>query len=154
MATLWAECKPTTFLMMCSASVFKIIQTSKGKRKLVGYFENCKVTLKALDKPQVFLTTGKKLKQLKKAPNKLKAKNISNKKSGNAGQQSDNINLKPNANKQVASTKDPLKDPKPQKLKSNKKNKANRGSNTNKKVLAEISITLELSLIFTCNCIF
>ncbi|PKC56876.1 hypothetical protein RhiirA1_446392 [Rhizophagus irregularis] len=38
MATLWSDRKPQLFLQICSASAFKIIQTSKGKRKLVGYF--------------------------------------------------------------------------------------------------------------------
>ncbi|GET52607.1 hypothetical protein GLOIN_2v1641446 [Rhizophagus irregularis DAOM 181602=DAOM 197198] len=38
MATLWDE--------------YKLIQTSKGKRKLVDYFKNWKVTLKVLNKPQ------------------------------------------------------------------------------------------------------
>ncbi|CAB4439615.1 unnamed protein product [Rhizophagus irregularis] len=61
-ATLWNDRKPTTFLTSCGASVFKIIQTSKGKRKLVGYFENWEATLKALDTPQVFLTLDKELK--------------------------------------------------------------------------------------------
>jgi hypothetical protein len=62
MATLWNDRKPTTFLTSCGASAFKIIQTSKGKRKLVGYFENWEATLKALDTPQVFLTLDKELK--------------------------------------------------------------------------------------------
>ncbi|EXX63963.1 hypothetical protein RirG_147380 [Rhizophagus irregularis DAOM 197198w] len=131
--------------MATFASVFKIIQTSKEKRKLIGYFENWKATLKALDKPQVFLTIGKELKwcqhfmpNLKKALNKPKVKNIPNKKSGNAGQQSGNVNLKkkdhkfsPNTNKQVTP-----------KLKSNKKKKAKGGGNTNKEILAEILVLL------------
>ncbi|CAB4439623.1 unnamed protein product [Rhizophagus irregularis] len=93
MATLWNDRKPTTFLMSCGASAFKIIQTSKGKRKLVGYFENWEATLKALDTPQVFLTLDKELKwcqhsvsTLKKKQHKPKAKNTLNKKSGNTGQ--------------------------------------------------------------------
>ncbi|EXX50409.1 hypothetical protein RirG_271100 [Rhizophagus irregularis DAOM 197198w] len=55
MATLWADRKPQPFLTTCSASAFKIIQTSKGKRKLVKYFENWEATLKALGTPQVCL---------------------------------------------------------------------------------------------------
>ncbi|GBC44366.2 hypothetical protein GLOIN_2v1790075 [Rhizophagus irregularis DAOM 181602=DAOM 197198] len=55
MATFWNDCKPQLFLQTCGASAFKIIQTSQGKRKLVGYFENWETTLKALDTPQVFL---------------------------------------------------------------------------------------------------
>ncbi|PKC60193.1 hypothetical protein RhiirA1_445058 [Rhizophagus irregularis] len=50
--TLWGH---TIKLSTCGASAFKIIQTSQGKRKLVGYFENWETTLKALDTPQVFL---------------------------------------------------------------------------------------------------
>ncbi|GBC26308.2 hypothetical protein GLOIN_2v1766276 [Rhizophagus irregularis DAOM 181602=DAOM 197198] len=79
---------------MCGASTFKIIQTSKGKRKLVGYFENWEATLKALDIPQVFLITNKELKwcqhsvPILKKQHMLKAKNIPNKKSGGTGQSS------------------------------------------------------------------
>ncbi|CAB4410482.1 unnamed protein product [Rhizophagus irregularis] len=80
MATLWSDHKPNTFLTSCGASAFKIIQTSKGKRKLVGYFENWEATLKALDIPQVFLG-NKELKwcqhsvpTLKKKQHKPKAK--------------------------------------------------------------------------------
>ncbi|GET62783.1 hypothetical protein GLOIN_2v1776609 [Rhizophagus irregularis DAOM 181602=DAOM 197198] len=36
MATLWAECKPTTFLIIYGASIFKIIQTSKSIRNKNG----------------------------------------------------------------------------------------------------------------------
>ncbi|GET52161.1 hypothetical protein GLOIN_2v1641446 [Rhizophagus irregularis DAOM 181602=DAOM 197198] len=35
--------------MKCGASSFKIIQTSKGRRKLVAYFENWETTLRALN---------------------------------------------------------------------------------------------------------
>ncbi|CAB4431699.1 unnamed protein product [Rhizophagus irregularis] len=86
MATLWDNRKPNTFLTSCGASAFKIIQTSKGKRKLVGYFENWEATLKALDTPQVFLITNKELKwcqhsvlTLKKKQHKPKTKNTPNK---------------------------------------------------------------------------
>ncbi|PKK62157.1 hypothetical protein RhiirC2_790784 [Rhizophagus irregularis] len=90
MATLWMDCKPCEFLMKCGASTFKIIQTSKGWRKLVAYFENWETTLRALDMPQFFVPDGKELKwcqhfnpTLKKAQRKLKAKNTPNtKKSG------------------------------------------------------------------------
>ncbi|CAB4404641.1 unnamed protein product [Rhizophagus irregularis] len=145
MATLWNNCKPTTFLTSCGASAFKIIQTS-------GYFENWEATLKALDTPQVFLTIDKELKwcqhsrpNLKKVPNKTKVKNVPDKKSGNSRQQSGYVNFKkkdhkssPNANKQASPTKDLLKDPKLQKSKSNKKIKSKGGSKDNKEVLAEI----------------
>ncbi|PKC00938.1 hypothetical protein RhiirA5_427493 [Rhizophagus irregularis] len=109
------EMMMATFLTACGASAFKIIQTSKGKRKLVGYFENWEATLKALGTPQKALT-------------KQKAKNVPDKKPGKSVQQSGNVNLKKkdqksstSAKKQAKSTKDSLKDPKSQKLKSNKK---------------------------------
>ncbi|CAB4417823.1 unnamed protein product [Rhizophagus irregularis] len=54
-ATLWIDRKPCDFLMQSGTSAFKVIQTSKGKRKLVGYFENWETTLKALDSPPVTL---------------------------------------------------------------------------------------------------
>ncbi|CAB4421412.1 unnamed protein product [Rhizophagus irregularis] len=92
MATLWTDRKPCNFLMTCGASSFKIIQTSKGRRKLVAYFENWETTLKALDTPQFFVPDGKELKwcrhsipNLKKA-RKPKTKNTPNKnKSDNSG---------------------------------------------------------------------
>ncbi|PKC00937.1 hypothetical protein RhiirA5_504895 [Rhizophagus irregularis] len=40
MATLWSDRKPQLFLQICSASAFKIIQTSKGKRKLTAKDDN------------------------------------------------------------------------------------------------------------------
>ncbi|CAB4417209.1 unnamed protein product [Rhizophagus irregularis] len=86
MATLWTDRKPCNFLMMCGASSFKIIQTSKGRRKLVAYFENWETTLKALDTPQPFVPDGTELKwcrhsipNLKKA-HKPKTKNTPAKK--------------------------------------------------------------------------
>ncbi|PKY59053.1 hypothetical protein RhiirA4_481493 [Rhizophagus irregularis] len=53
----------------CGASSFKIIQISKGRRKLVVYFKNWKTTLS-----QHFISN------LKKVQSKLKTKNTSNKK--------------------------------------------------------------------------
>ncbi|CAB4421395.1 unnamed protein product [Rhizophagus irregularis] len=75
------------------AHAFKIIQTSKGRRKLVAYFENWETTLKALDTPLVSSPSGKELKwcrhsipNLKKAHSKLKTKNTPDKKkSGKTG---------------------------------------------------------------------
>ncbi|PKC53068.1 hypothetical protein RhiirA1_480091, partial [Rhizophagus irregularis] len=72
MATLWMDRKPCEF---CS---FKIIQTSKGRRKLVAYFKNWETTLRVLDMPQFFVPN---------AHNKPKAKNTPNtKKSGKSDQ--------------------------------------------------------------------
>ncbi|CAB4432334.1 unnamed protein product [Rhizophagus irregularis] len=127
MATLWSDRKPTIFLTTCGASAFKIIQTSKSKRKLVGYFENWESTLKALDTPQVFLENLQEIRTFLT----------------NTGQQSSNANLKKtkkksNAKKQATSTKDLLKDPAPQKSKPNKKSRGKGGSKDNSKVLAEI----------------
>ncbi|POG68038.1 hypothetical protein GLOIN_2v1641446 [Rhizophagus irregularis DAOM 181602=DAOM 197198] len=80
MATLWMDRKPCEFLMKCGTSSFKIIQTSKGRRKLVAYFENWETTLRALDTPQFFVPDGKELKWSQSKP---KAKNTLNtKKSG------------------------------------------------------------------------
>ncbi|EXX78288.1 hypothetical protein RirG_016350 [Rhizophagus irregularis DAOM 197198w] len=45
--------------MQCGASAFKVIQTSKGRRKLVGYFKNWETTLKALNAAPVTLPSGK-----------------------------------------------------------------------------------------------
>ncbi|PKY62528.1 hypothetical protein RhiirA4_489133 [Rhizophagus irregularis] len=36
--------------IQCGASAFKIIQTSKGRRKLVAYFENWETDIPFLDK--------------------------------------------------------------------------------------------------------
>ncbi|CAB4422561.1 unnamed protein product [Rhizophagus irregularis] len=83
--------------MQSGASAFKIIQTSKGRRKLVGYFENWKTTLKALDSPPVTVSSDKELKwcqhsipNLKKVHLKPKTKNTPSKKSsGKTGKVSD-----------------------------------------------------------------
>ncbi|RGB33583.1 hypothetical protein C1646_704128 [Rhizophagus diaphanus] len=135
--------------MKCGASSFKIIQTSKGRRKLVGYFENWETTLRALDTPQVFLPEGTELKwcqhsipNLRKAQKKPKAKNTLNtKKSGNTGKVSDS-NQPKKKDKQQYLTKAPknnnqLKKPVVQKKTKNiPKNKG--GNKDNKEVLAEI----------------
>ncbi|PKY56350.1 hypothetical protein RhiirA4_428188 [Rhizophagus irregularis] len=88
------------------------------------------------------------LPNLKKAPNKPKAKNVTDKKSGQSGQQSVNVNLKKkgpqpstSAKKQAKSTKDPLKDPKSQKSKSNKKSRDKGGSKVDNKEL-ELRLSL------------
>ncbi|PKK58268.1 hypothetical protein RhiirC2_823458, partial [Rhizophagus irregularis] len=74
MATLWMDRKPNEFLIRSGASAFKIIQTSKGKRKLVGYFKNWETTLKVLDSLPVTLPLGKELKWCRHSiPNLKKA---------------------------------------------------------------------------------
>ncbi|EXX63003.1 hypothetical protein RirG_156480 [Rhizophagus irregularis DAOM 197198w] len=92
MATLWMDRKPNEFLMHSGTSAFKIIQTSKGKRKLVGYFKNWETTLKVLDSPPVSLLSGKELKWCQHSiPNLKKARKPKTKKmpdtkiSGKAG---------------------------------------------------------------------
>ncbi|CAB4425832.1 unnamed protein product [Rhizophagus irregularis] len=79
MDTLWSDRKPCEFLVQSGAHAFKIIQTSKGRRKLMAYFANWETTLKALDTPPVSSPMGKELKwcrhsipNLKKAHTKLK----------------------------------------------------------------------------------
>ncbi|CAB4407282.1 unnamed protein product [Rhizophagus irregularis] len=147
MATLWNDRKPTTFLTSCGASAFKIIQTSKGKRKLVGYFENWEATLKALDTPQVFLTIGKELKwcqhsvpTLKKKQHKPKTKNTPNKKSGNTGQSSNgNQSKKKDQKSSTKHAKDDNQLKLPNSQKKAKKSSKSKGRNDgNTKVLAEI----------------
>ncbi|RGB35338.1 hypothetical protein C1646_699806 [Rhizophagus diaphanus] len=114
--------------MTCGASSFKIIQTSKGRRKLV-----------ALDTPQVFLPEAQQ--------KKLKAQNTLNaKKSGKTGKVSDS-NQPKKKNKQQSLTKAPknnnqLKKPEVQKkAKNTSKNKG--GNKDNKEVLAEILSLLQ-----------
>ncbi|PKY59336.1 hypothetical protein RhiirA4_481992 [Rhizophagus irregularis] len=53
--------KPTTYLCELGAKSFKIIQTGKGKRKLVGYFEKWKAIRKVLDNHQVLSSKGIRL---------------------------------------------------------------------------------------------
>ncbi|PKY31120.1 hypothetical protein RhiirB3_448560 [Rhizophagus irregularis] len=129
-------------------SAFKIIQTSKGRRKLVGYFENWETTLKALDSPPVTLPLGKELKwcrhsipNLKKA-RKLKTKNTPDMKtSGNTGNAPDSNKSK--KKDQVPSStsnkkKDnQLKDPQAQKKAKNSSKSKGRDKG-NQVVLAEI----------------
>ncbi|RGB30175.1 hypothetical protein C1646_711804 [Rhizophagus diaphanus] len=125
--------------MKCGASSFKLIQTSKGRRKLVGYFENWETTFRVLDTPQIFLPEGEELKW---SQQKLKAKNTLNtKKSDKTGKVSDS-NQPKKKDKQQSSTKAPknnnqLKKPEAQKKTKNiSKNKG--GNKDNKEVLAEI----------------
>ncbi|RGB36291.1 hypothetical protein C1646_697485, partial [Rhizophagus diaphanus] len=141
--------KPTEFLTTCGASSFKIIQTSKGRRKLVGYFENWETTLRALDTPQVFLPEGNELKwcrhsipNLKKAQQKPKAKNTLNaKKSGKTGKVSDSNQPKKKDKQQslTKATKNNNQLKKPEVQKKTKNISRNKGGNKdNKEVLAEI----------------
>ncbi|CAB4439622.1 unnamed protein product [Rhizophagus irregularis] len=81
MATLWSNRKPCEFLVLSGAHASKIIQTSKGRRKLVAYFANWETTLMTLEAPPVTLPSGKELKwcrhsipNLKKAQPKPKTK--------------------------------------------------------------------------------
>ncbi|EXX77010.1 hypothetical protein RirG_027800 [Rhizophagus irregularis DAOM 197198w] len=149
MATLWMDRKPCEFLMKCSASSFKIIQTSKGRRKLVAYFENWETTLRALDTPQFFLSKDKELKWCrhsipilkKKAQSKPKAKNTPDKKKPKVGKVSDSN--QPKKKDKVSSSKNTkqnnnrLKTPNVQKKTKNLSKNTDRDKD-NKEVLAEI----------------
>ncbi|CAB4437111.1 unnamed protein product [Rhizophagus irregularis] len=154
-ATLWTDRKPCNFLMTCDASSFKIIQTSKGKRKLVGYFENWETTLRALDTPQVFVADGDELKwcrhstpNLKKAQLKSKTKNtLDKKKSGNTGKVpvSNQSKKKDNtkSSKKVSENNNQVKkNPNTQKKAKNSSKKKGRNKD-NKEVLAEILTLLQ-----------
>ncbi|GBC48951.2 hypothetical protein GLOIN_2v1871772 [Rhizophagus irregularis DAOM 181602=DAOM 197198] len=155
MATLWMDRKPCEFLMKCGASSFKIIQTSKGRRKLVAYFENWKTTLRALDTPQFFVPDGKELKwcrhsipTLKKAQNKPKAKNtpnpkISGKSDKNLESNQPKKKDKPSSSKKVPKNNNQEeKHPKNQKKAKNTSKKKG-GNKDNKVVLAEILTLLQ-----------
>ncbi|GET65998.1 hypothetical protein GLOIN_2v1871772 [Rhizophagus irregularis DAOM 181602=DAOM 197198] len=160
MATLWMDCKPCELLMKCSASSFKVIQTSKGRRKLVAYFENWdnlnwETTLRALDTPQFFVPDGKELKwcrhsipTLKKTHNKLKTKNTpSTKKSGKSDQNLESKQPKkkdkPTSSKKVPKNNNQKeKHPKNQK-KAKNTSKIKGGNKDNKVVLAEILTLLQ-----------
>ncbi|CAB4439610.1 unnamed protein product [Rhizophagus irregularis] len=154
MATLWSDRKPTQFLMTCGASSFKIIQTSKGRRKLVAYFENWETTLKALDTPQVFVPDSAELKwcqhslpNLKKT-RKLKTKNTPDKKkSDNSGkvpvsnQSKKKDNTKPS--KKISKNNNQEKNnPKTQKKAKNSSKKKG-GNKDNTEVLAKILTLLQ-----------
>ncbi|CAB4434462.1 unnamed protein product [Rhizophagus irregularis] len=155
MATLWADRKPCNFLMTCGASSFKIIQTSKGRRKLVGYFENWETTLRALDTPQAFVAEGNELKwcrhsipNLKKAQPKLKTKNTPDtKKSGNTGKvpvsnQSKKKDNTKSSKKNSENNNQVKKNPNTQKKAKNSSKKKGRNKD-NKEVLAEILTLLQ-----------
>ncbi|PKY45826.1 hypothetical protein RhiirA4_518002 [Rhizophagus irregularis] len=152
MATLWMNRKPCEFLVQSGAHAFKIIQTSKGRSKLVAYFANWETTLMTLEVPPVTMPSGKELKwcrhsipNLKKAQPKLKTKKTPNKKkSGNTGGNNSVSNQSKKKDKQQSSTKatknkNELKNPTTQK-KAKKSSKNGVGGNKANKevVLAEI----------------
>ncbi|RGB24461.1 hypothetical protein C1646_726077 [Rhizophagus diaphanus] len=97
MATLWKDRKPNEFLMKCGASSFKLIQTSKGRRKLKPKAKNTlnakksgktgKVSdsnqPKKKDKQQSSTKATKNNNQLKKPEVQKKTKNISKNKGSN-----------------------------------------------------------------------
>ncbi|CAB4410478.1 unnamed protein product [Rhizophagus irregularis] len=155
MATLWTDRKPCNFLMTCGASAFKIIQTSKGRRKLVGYFENWETTLRALDTPQAFVADGNELKwcrhsipNFKKAQFKPKTKNTPDtKKSGNTGKvpvsnQSKKKDNTKSSKKNSENNNQVKKNPNTQKKAKNSSKKKGRNKG-NKEVLAEILTLLQ-----------
>jgi hypothetical protein len=60
-ASLWVDQKPHEFLTSAEVKSFKIINLGKGKRKLVGYFENWEILRTALETKQVFHPVRKEL---------------------------------------------------------------------------------------------
>ncbi|CAB4425829.1 unnamed protein product [Rhizophagus irregularis] len=150
MATLWTDRKPNDLLVQCGASAFKVIQTSKGKRKLVAYFENWETTLKALEAPPFALLSGKELKwcrhsvpNLKKAQLKPKTKNtLDKKKSGNTGKvlvsNQSKKKVKQHSLTQAAKNNNELKNPSTQKQAKKSSKSGVGGNKDNKEVLAEI----------------
>ncbi|CAB4404637.1 unnamed protein product [Rhizophagus irregularis] len=148
MATLWVDRKPCDFLMQSGANAFKVIQTSKGRRKLVGYFKNWETTLKALDSLPVTLPSGKELKwyrhsipNLKKA-HKPKTKNTPSKKSsvntGKASVSNESMKKDKLSSSTLHKKKDnQLKDPHVQK-KAKNSSKSKERNKGNQVVLAEI----------------
>ncbi|GBC21264.1 hypothetical protein GLOIN_2v1871772 [Rhizophagus irregularis DAOM 181602=DAOM 197198] len=155
MATLWMDRKPCEFLMKCGASSFKVIQTSKGRRKLVAYFEDWETTLRALDTPQFFVPDGKELKwcrhsipTLKKAQNKPKAKNTPNpKKSGKSDKNLDSKQPKkkdkPTSLKIVPKNNNQEEKNLKNQKKAKNTSKIKGGNKDNKAVLAEILTLLQ-----------
>ncbi|CAB4429760.1 unnamed protein product [Rhizophagus irregularis] len=159
MATLWSNRKPCEFLVLSGAHAFKIIQTSKGRRKLVAYFANWETTLMTLEAPPVTLPLGKELKwcrhsipNLKKAQPKPKTKKTLNKKkSGNTGGNDSVSNKSKKKDKQQSSTKasknnNELKNLTIQKKAKKSPKNGEGGNKNNKEVLAEI-LTLLRRLI-------
>ncbi|PKY58589.1 hypothetical protein RhiirA4_480629 [Rhizophagus irregularis] len=150
MATLWSDRKPCEFLVQSGAHAFKIIQTSKGRRKLVAYFANWETMLMTLEAPPVILPSGKELKwcrhsipNLKKAQSKLMTKKTPDKKkSGKTGNDSVS-NKSKKKDKQQSSTKAPKNNNELKNLTIQKKAKKSPkngggGNKDNKEVLAEI----------------
>ncbi|CAB4404631.1 unnamed protein product [Rhizophagus irregularis] len=115
MATLWTDRKPC-----------KIIQTSKGRRKLVGYFENWETTLRALDTPQVFVAMTKNTPDKKKSASNQSKKKDNSKSSKKVSENNNQVKKNPNTKKKAKN--------------SSKKKGRNKD---NKEVLAEILTLLQ-----------
>ncbi|RGB23754.1 hypothetical protein C1646_774045 [Rhizophagus diaphanus] len=141
-STLWADHAPTDFLRTSYARSFKIIQTGKGKRKLMAYFENWETVRSVIENPQVFPPNGKELKWCRYSSPNL-----------NKSRKTQGI---PDRNKEVPNNRLSKKSPKTQpeaskmnskltKFRLQKHNSNNRlnkkrkgGSDSNKEVLAKI----------------
>ncbi|RGB22537.1 hypothetical protein C1646_775921 [Rhizophagus diaphanus] len=143
---LWRDQKPTTYLCELGAKSFKIVQTGKGKRKLVGYFETWEAVRKVLDYHQVLSSEGIRLSWYQHSTPNLKKVPTTKDRSG--GKKTDSSNAKSKKKDQQSSFKAPnksnkLKKPLGQKMKDsensdNSKKKAKGGNNSNKEVLAKI----------------
>ncbi|RGB22610.1 hypothetical protein C1646_677717, partial [Rhizophagus diaphanus] len=137
--------KPTTYLCELGAKSFKIVQTGKGKRKLVGYFEIWEAVRKVLDYHQVLSSEGIRLSWCQHSTPNLKKVPTTKDRSG--GKKTDSSNAK-SKKKDQSSSKAPnksnqLKKPLGQNTKDsakldNSKKMAKGGNNLNKKVLAKI----------------
>ncbi|RGB35342.1 hypothetical protein C1646_814790 [Rhizophagus diaphanus] len=150
--TLWQDQRSTTYLHELGAKSFKIIQTGKGKRKLVGYFKIWEAVRKVLDYHQVLSSEGIRLSWCQHSTPNLKKAPMTKDHSG--GKKTDFSNVKSKKKDQQSSSKAPNKSNKLKKplsqnkkdsdISDNSKKKAKGGNNLNKKVLAKI---LEISLV-------
>ncbi|RGB30388.1 hypothetical protein C1646_765411, partial [Rhizophagus diaphanus] len=141
--TLWRDQKPTTYLCELRVKSFKIVQTGKGKRKLVGYFKTWKAVRKVLDYHQVLSSEGIRLLWCQHSTPNLKKVPTTKDRSG--GKKTDSSNAKSKKKDQQSSSKSPnksnkLKKPLGQKSKDsensdNLKKKAKGSNNSNKEAL-------------------
>ncbi|RGB30389.1 hypothetical protein C1646_765412 [Rhizophagus diaphanus] len=144
--TLWRDQKLTTYLCEFGAKSFKIVQTGKGKRKLVGFFKTWEAVRKVLDYHQVLSSEGIRLSWCQHSTPNLKKVPTTKDRSG--GKKADSSNAKSKKKDQQSSSKAPnksnkLKKPLGQNTKDsensdNSKKKVKGGNNSNKEVLAKI----------------
>ncbi|RGB27789.1 hypothetical protein C1646_768651 [Rhizophagus diaphanus] len=107
MHTLLRDQKPTTYLCELGAKSFKIVQTGKGKRKLVGYFETWEAIRKVLDYHQVLSLEGIRLSWCQHSTPNLKKVPTTKDRSG--GKKTNSSNAKSKKKVQQFSSKAPKK---------------------------------------------